>query len=464
MRPRGAARRRPTAALLLLFVLLLTAGCGPGRPRHLILVMVDTLRADHLGAYGYGRPTSPAFDALARSAVRFADARSQSSCTFPSVNSLLTSRSPEAFLDQPGKGMGIPPGVPALAEILAARGFRTVAVSASPIVRRSPSRFNPSGGFGRGFEVFDESCLWQPAACVNAHALPHLRDDGRPLFLYLHYMDPHGPYAPPAGYRRRFAIARGGWPDKDFIRRGDPNPIARFLYSGGPDPGATPADVRYLADLYDDEIGYFDGRLAELLAALDRSGLAREAMLVVAADHGEEFMEHGHVKHCRTVFDSSIRTPLLLRVPGVAPAVLRARAQNLDVVPTVLDYLGIDGIGASGLRFEGRSLRPAVEGKKGKEGGNPYQWSAQGSLRAATDGRLKLVEDLATGEVRLYDLAADPGETRDLLATRGAVDRRALAALRAALARHLAELGGARKGVRASEEAERRLRSLGYLE
>lgn len=94
----------------------------------------------------------------------------------------------------------------------------------------------------------------------------------------------------------------------------------------------------------------------------------------------------------------------------------------------------------------------------------PYQWSTQGSLRAATDGLLKLIEDLATGEVRLYDLAADPGETRDLLAARGAADRRALAALRAALARHLAEVGGAGKGARASAEAERRLRSLGYLE
>jgi arylsulfatase A-like enzyme len=441
----------------------LLAACRAERPRHVILVVVDTLRADHLAAYGYGRPTSPTVDALARSSVLFEDARSQSSCTFPSVNSLLTSRAPEIFLGQPHQAMGIPAGVPSLAEALAGRGYRTVAVSASPIVRRTPSRFNPSGGFGRGFQVFDESCTWQPAACVNARALPYLRQPAGPLFLYLHYIDPHGPYSPPPGWRRRFAA---GSPDpaKDWVGRGDPNPIARFLYAGGPDPGATPADVRHLVDLYDEEIAYLDARLGELLAALDRSGLAGDTLLVVASDHGEEFLEHGHVKHCRTVFDSSIHTPLLFRIPGVAAGRRRARAQNLDIAPTVLDYLGID---AAKLGFEGRSLRPAIErgsGDSGGRAGSAYQFSGQGSLRAAVDGRYKLIEDLATGRVQLYDLVADPGETRDALPAVAAADRRGLGLLRDALRAHLAAAERAGKGAHASTQAEKRLRSLGYLE
>jgi len=210
--------------------------------------------------------------------------------------------------------MGLPAGTPGLAELLRARGFHTVAVSASPVVRKSPTRFNPAGGFARGFEVFDEECLWRKADCVTRRAREHLHRDARPLLLYLHFMDPHGPYAPPPGYRRRFALAH---PDKEFIRRGDPNPIANWLYKGAPDPGVTRADLSYLVDLYDDDIAFFDGQLARLLGDIRAAGLGGESILVFASDHGEEFLEHGHMKHCHTLFDTSVHTPLLLRIPGL---------------------------------------------------------------------------------------------------------------------------------------------------
>ena len=306
-----------TAALLLLLLLLLVVGCSRGaapRPRNVIFILVDTLRADHLPFQGYGRDTSPNLSALARDSLLFSAARSQASCTFPSVNSILTSRSPAVFLGQPGGAMGLPAGTPGLAELLRARGFHTVAVSASPVVRKSPTRFNPAGGFARGFEVFDEECLWRKADCVTRRAREHLHRDARPLLLYLHFMDPHGPYAPPPGYRRRFALAH---PDKEFIRRGDPNPIANWLYKGAPDPGVTRADLSYLVDLYDDDIAFFDGQLARLLGDIRAAGLGGESILVFASDHGEEFLEHGHMKHCHTLFDTSVHTPLLLRIPGL---------------------------------------------------------------------------------------------------------------------------------------------------
>ncbi|HZI63486.1 MAG TPA: sulfatase-like hydrolase/transferase, partial [Thermoanaerobaculia bacterium] len=204
---------------------LLLAACSPP-PRNVVLVLVDTLRADHVGAYGYGRPTTPNFDAFAAQGILFERAWSQAACTFPSVNSLLTSRYPARFLGQPGGAMGIPPEQPALPEILGRAGYATAAVSASPIVRRTPTRFNPGGGFGRGFERFDESCLWRDASCVTARARAELGQLRPPFFLYLHYMDPHGPYQPPAGAPRRFAGKCAG---PDFICRGDPNPIARML-------------------------------------------------------------------------------------------------------------------------------------------------------------------------------------------------------------------------------------------
>ena len=214
-----------------------------------------------------------------RSAALFTSSRSQASCTYPSVNSILTSRPPTVFFGQPGDAMGIPATVPSLAEILRRRGFHTVAISASPIVRQHPTRFNPKGGFDRGFDVFDEQCLWKSADCTTAEAIPHLKRDrdaaAQPLFLYIHYIDPHGPYSPPLPHPREFAT---GPTDKEFIRRGDPNPIADHLYKGGPDPHVTPDDMRYLVGLYDDEIAYLRNSiylrdvdlLMQTITALDR--------------------------------------------------------------------------------------------------------------------------------------------------------------------------------------------------
>ncbi len=465
----AAAALLAGAAALLAGWLLAAGACarhGAGeraaqalRPAHnVVFILVDTLRADHLPLYGYGRDTSPNLTALGRESLVFQAARSQASCTFPSVNSMLTSRSASAFLGQPGGAMGLPAGIPGLAELLHARGFHTAAVSASPIVRASPGRFNPGGGYGRGFDSFQEDCVWQGADCVTGQALPHLGRDPRPLFLYLHYLDPHGPYAPPAGYRPRFARGR---PDKDFVRRGDPNPIARWLYQGGADPRVTAADLAYLVDLYDDKIAFFDAQLGRLLAALRAGGLLDDTLLVLAADHGEEFLEHGDVKHCRNLFDTTIRTPLLLRVPGARPRAVAEPVENLDIVPTLLDLLGAAAGGGANAAagFEGRSLRPAAEGRPLPP---RLQRAAQGALRSVADGRLKLVRDVAGGRFALYDLAHDPGERRDVASERRSDFHRLREALDAWLARTEGRLAG--DAVRRAEEAARRLRALGYLD
>jgi arylsulfatase A-like enzyme len=456
---------RVLLALAALVVLPFLAACAhgkpkPERPRNVIFILVDTLRADHLGAYGYGRKTSPTIDAFAAKSVFFRDARSQAPCTFPSVNSILTSRYPASFLGQPGQAMGIPERIPSLAEILRGRGYRTVAVSSSAVVRNTPSPHNPGGGYGRGFELFQEECMWKAAACVNRQALPHLQkkegegSDDRPLFLYLHYIDPHGPYNPPHGYQRRFAT---GNPEKAFIRNGNPNPIGDMLYKGAPDPGATPADLQFLKDLYDDEISYLDGQLAQLFEALETQGWLEDSIVVFAADHGEEFLEHGHIKHCRAVYDNSIRVPLFFHVPGAGAKALDQPVQNLDIVPTLLDYLGMP---TAGLTLEGESLRPLID--QGTAG-NPHQYSISGPYRAVADGRYKLIQDLAGDSFWLYDLQKDPGETKDVLAS----DRRDFHRLREALGGWLALTEGqgrADESLRKAKEAEEKLRSLGYLE
>ena len=206
MMPR-ASRLRPVRFLAWsLPFFLLAASCGRvgSKPLNVLLVVVDTLRADRLSLYGYRRPTSPNLDALARDAVVFTNARSPAGCTYPSTNSLLTSREPSVFLLWPNGSMAIPEGVRSLPEILRAHGYSTAAVSASPIARATPSDINTVGGFGRGFQTFDEDCLDKHARCLNDKATGLLRTLPQPWFLYLHYMEPHAPYRTPPDAPRRF--------------------------------------------------------------------------------------------------------------------------------------------------------------------------------------------------------------------------------------------------------------------
>ena len=450
-RPRDA-RRTAFCSLALPAVAALLAGCAPREsartPRHVVLALVDTLRADHLGAYGYARPTSPHIDAFARTGIQFVNARSQAPCTYPSANSLLTSRYPSRFEGRGEGRMGIPPGVVTLAELLQERGFRTYAVSASPIVRKTPSHFNKEGGFDRGHEVFDESCFWKDASCVNARAFELLDTSEGPIFLYLHYMDPHDPYQPPPTHPRRFALDRSS---KDFIERGNPNPIAEMIYAqGAPEVEVTEADRRHLIDLYDEEIRYLDGHFQALLDGLDHRGLLADALVVLLSDHGEAFLERDDVKHCRHLHDTQIKTPLVLRVPGLTRGRrIEAPVENVDVVPTILDYFALD----ADPGFEGHSLRPLIEGRENGSATGFASWRTQ---RSAFDAHHKLILDPPAGEAALYDLARDPGEEHDVIGEHADVATRLREALRAHRDRVADRAPAA--------DTEEQLRALGYLE
>ena len=461
-------RHRRLAAIALAWTAPLLAAPATGNPTetasgsksekrlNIVLVLVDTLRADHLGIYGYERPTSPELDRFGRQNIVFSQARSQAPCTFPSVNSLLSSRHPAVFEGRPAGQMGIPEGIAVLPEILRAHGYRTAAVSSSPIVRKTPSDFNKQGGFDRGFEKFDEGCFKKPASCVNRRGLESIDASETPFFLYLHYLEPHGRYQPPERHPREFAV---GYEGKDFIAAGNPLPIAEMVYQQQPpDLGLTQADWDHLIALYDEEIRYFDTQFRKLLDGLEERGLLGNTLIAVVSDHGEEFLEHGDVKHCRNVFDTQVRTPLLLKIPGSNPQRFDQAVQNLDLAPTLLDYAGID---ASSLNLEGQSLRPLIEADVDAPVQARIAFSRWKDLRSVTDGRFKLIWKLGTGEHALYDVLNDPAESNNIAGQQP----EALARLKQRLIEEVeAKEPTALRDMNASDRTSEQLRALGYLE
>jgi arylsulfatase A-like enzyme len=424
-------------------------------PANVVVVLVDTLRADHLGVYGYPRPTSPHLDRFAREAIVFEQNRSQGTCTFPSANSILTSRYPQRFADQEAGHLGIPDQVPTAATILGQAGLTTVAVSASPVVRRTPSYVNVVGGFDAGFDHFDEECLDRDASCVTERALALLETVPEPFFLYLHYMDPHAPYRAPASAAPRFA---GSHPGPEFVGAGDPQPIAAALRAGEPPPGVTVADLAHLRDLYDEEIAYFDHHFARLLRGLEAGGRLGRSVVAVLSDHGEEFFEHGRVVHCDQPFDTLVRTPLVVRVPGV-PGGRRIATPvgNVDLLPTILSYLGRDPASYS---FDGESLRPLIE--EDDDASRGLVFSAHALWRGVSDGRFKLIWNLREDSASLFDSSTDPQETSPLRGRLPRERRRLRQELAAWIER--TEEGSLESKAEQAERAERHLRATGYLD
>jgi len=189
-----------------------------------------------------------------------------------------------------------------------------------------------------------------------------------------------------------------------WLRCGNLWPIRHMLYEGEEAFELLPSDVEKLRTLYDEEIQYWDSSLDQVLAWMGERKLLHRTILVFLSDHGEEILDHDEIGHCRDIaYQTTLHTPTLIRIPGRPGGVVESLVQNLDLLPTVLDYLGVS---TEGLGFEGRSLRPAIE--SGRQV-NRYAFSSQGQHRVVTDGRYKLLYNVATTEQRLFDLGEDPG-------------------------------------------------------
>jgi arylsulfatase A-like enzyme len=352
-------------------------------PRRVLMVFVDTLRPDHLGVYGYARPTSPKLDAWAEQATVFEQARTVAPWTLPSAQTAITGRHPEYY-----------PSTPTLPARLRERGFATAMFAGNVYLS---ANFGMTRDWG-----LHRVGMWPMAEDVTDDALAWLEaHEGRDALLLVHYMDPHLPYKEPKSYRHLFA-GDGCCGLREEFHLSD---VKRAQVD-------TPEERQYILDRYDNNVRYATDQVARLLEAVDE-----QDVVVFYADHGEEFWEHKGFEHGHTLFDELLRIPLIVKGPGLpAGARVKEPVSLLDIVPTVLDLLKLP---APAAPLDGLSLVPAARGDSPARLALSGRDLAFGRPLYGTErwGVLHGTDKWTTNEGReaLYHLDEDPGEADNVL-------------------------------------------------
>jgi arylsulfatase A-like enzyme len=466
-----------------------------------VLISLDTFRADHLGCQGNPTVATPRIDALAAQGTRFADATSPAPTTLAAHTSMMTGLVPRRH-GVVRNGFVVHPGNTTLAELLEARGFRCGAVLGSFALA---SDFD----FDQGFEHFDEDFdLLVDAAHFdqNQRRAERVTDAalafvdgvgaGERLFLFAHYFDAHAPYDPPAPWNALYAepgapeaasqedVERAVQVHQRAVLGTDDVPGARGLFRFGLSrellegaAGEPRGADRALAALYAGEVSYLDHHVGRLLDGLAERGVLDDAIVVLTGDHGETFWEHGDVwNHGLWLYDTTIRVPLIVRLPGAAGgAVVDAPVSTVDVVPTLAELLGLD----LPEPVDGRSLAPALAGGAAplrpivSEATQPValprpegSWPLDPLPKSVRDGPWKYVVAPYLGVEQLFHLARDPGEHTNLLAApdaRAAAKRDELRAVLEGWLRERTPRPSSFNRAQAAAVAER-LAELGYFE
>jgi arylsulfatase A-like enzyme len=411
------------------------------RRPNIVLIALDTQRADHLGCYGYPRATSPFIDSIARRGVLFERCYAPNIPTHPSFTTLLTGK--EAIthnIVNIGGGVPIADGIRLLPEILKEQNHTTVAID-------SMGRH-----FDRGFDEYitydwerSNPTVLRKAETVNAKALPaiqQLNEHGQPFFLFIHYWDPHTPYLPPAPYRHKFYPKDRNPYDLD-------NPSMNEVWTWEPFkwyfhnwiPGVT--DAEYVISLYDGETAYMDHHLRSIFTSL--RPLQQNTVIIITADHGEILNEQlGYFDH-HGLYEGNVHIPLILYWPGTLPGGKRVPGfvQNLDLAPTILDLIGIP----DRERMEGLSLLPPIFGLREGNYDEVYLSEATWELkRGLRTQRWKFINSLEQDRhgrpmQELFDLERDPQEQQNVVVQYRNVAQELEARLNAWVAQRLAETG-----------------------
>lgn len=439
--PRVMPRRRRTCCAGWLVVLVLAlGGCAP-KPADVsvLLITIDTLRADRVGAYGYAAAETPSLDRLAAAGTRFTQAMAQAPLTVPSHASIFTGTCPPFHGVRNNGNYVLADAQQTLAETLKGRGYVTGAVVSAAVLDH---RF----GLAQGFDAYDDDLMarnrraaaeggtvslaqrkWAEECrgdVTTAAAVAWLRAQrGAKSFLWVHYYDPHDDYDPPSPYRERHA-----------------------------------------AQPYDGEVAFADACVGRLLDALQQLGLHRRTLVILMADHGEGLGDHGETTHGYFNYDTTVRIPLIVSLPGVLPEgrAVPSLVRSVDVLPTVLDTLGLPPPD----QVQGASLLPLIRGRAAAPGVESYaetlagriahDWSTVCSLRSA---EWKYIHSPSP---ELYHLTADPGENDNLALREPVVAAAMHQRLRALLAK-LKAGSGTNGRAALSAESRRQLESLGYV-
>ena len=455
----------PSVGLVVLLAALSSA-CGPDStelrgqdPRpNIVIVSMDTTRADHLSVYGYERDTSPSLRALADEGMRFEQAYSPSATTAPSHASLFTSLAPIAH-GVAKNGWPLEDEFETLAEILTREGYETAAVVSSYVLSE---RFGFSQGFGHfdadfsQADVLEGERLWEGevvegkfygrADDTTRRALDWLdtrESPQSPFFLFVHYFDPHNPYIPPSDFSPPFL------------------------------PGPREAlKLNRTIFFYDAILAFTDDQIGKLIAGLGHRGLEGDTFVVVTGDHGEGLMEHGHMFHGVHIYEEGVRVPLILRWPGQIPpgVVLPGPVTLTDIAPTILGLVGA----AAWQGAHGQNIAPILRGVGGLQSERPihlyrrpYEGGevvegvyAEGEKFGLRRGRWKLIEGPDEGTLELFDLEADPGERTNLVEQQPEVSARLRAEIKEWRGTHTRPVDAAVL----SAEDRARLEALGYIE
>lgn len=428
----------------------------------IVLISVDTLRADHMSCYGYSRNTSPNMDALAGNGVLFERCYTQSSWTLPAYGSLFTGLYPTEHragvkacaLDWPRQQKEkkkqtetLALGIPTLAELLKEAGYATGGFYSNPFL-------HPNSGLDRGF---DRYAYYQGNARAGVDlSLEWLKRNQGPAFLFLHLMDPHWPYAPPEPYDTAFSST----PLKNL--RNYPPDLKRARNNKLPK-----VKKKLLQDLYDGEIAFTDAQIGRLVQGLKAAGRLENTLLILHSDHGEEFWEHGGFEHGHALYQEVLHVPLILNCPNRIPEGLRIKntVRCLDLGPTILDLAGI----APFENVRGCSLAPFIHGLadhmelisygEGILWGKPVSpWDEK---KVLITNNYKFMKSSTDGLEMLFDLTNDPREQNNLIL----IDPDLRKKMSQELIRHYGRaLGASRKsqGLKLSDKDAERLRQLGY--
>ncbi len=380
----------PYTRRLALLAALVIVSCSPRatesnqsassfRPMNVLLVTVDTLRADRLHCYGNNNIETPTFDALAARGAQFMNAVTQVPLTTPSHASIFTGTNPNVHQVRNTGGFVLKSSAQTIATILSARGWNTAAFVSASVLKRA-------FGFANGFAVYDDlmpsssqAGEESEASEIRAGEVVNRIDEwiakasDQPFFLWAHFYDPHEPYDPP-----------------------------------------EPFHSKYRANLYDGEIAYVDQQLGRLLDIVSKNSHGKQTLIVVLSDHGESLGDHGEFNHGVFLYDSTLRVPLLMAGPGVPVTKVSLQARTIDILPTIVDLLA----GDRPAGIQGVSLVPALSGKavattySYEETLYPKMNMGWAELRGVRTEKWKYIH---APKPELYDLASDPNEKNNVI-------------------------------------------------